>query len=279
MSEYRTTVINKLSIKEDSPILQQAEVVCFPAFHQETLLSVTQYPEETTIRLGTFSESYWYATYPGKKTKDEPRLPLLMSEVKICGAEQAKTFWEDLSLLNPITIQNDERMGLDGMGVEANYQSEGSAHHFQSWSPPADSPIGQYLQLIIELAVQTLRTEFSLIRLENLFHYASFELPVFVLEGAVKRLRFFDWLDVKYEQALQTQLDLMSRSDKLIMDMSRLKGIDQELTSCLTDFSHKQEQLAWVATGRVKKQLEEMNLENSMLFDSIQDAEDWLAES
>jgi len=245
-----------------------AEVLCFPSFHAETLLRVTEKSDKTTFRLLTFSSRLWYS--------EEGKEPRRFQETVAVSADQANRFWESMSSLNPRALCPRKAFGLDGMSISATYRQGESESHFETWRPAPESPEGEYVGLIYRLAWEVVQTETSIERLEHLHQYLQLGLPARVIEGDVKCLRLFGSLTSLNESALRTTFESLDRDDPLLVDMTNLEGMGTLLYSAFLEFSPRHALLAWAVSKNARQHIELMGIDNPILFDSVADAAEWL---
>lgn len=269
IQEYQNRVRKKLSRAESEPVSRMAEALCFPAFHAETLLRVTEGIQCTTCRLITLSSSLWYS--------DESESPTRLQESTVVSPDRALQFWELIENLKPETIRPEGSFGCDGMSVFVTFQRREMTSSFETWSPEPMSPPGKLVGLIYGLAREVMNVRSSIERLEQLHTYLNIGLPARIIEGNVRCLRIFGSLSVNHEELLRNLFDSLRDTDALVVDMTNFDGMGTRLYPLFSAFASTRPLLAWAASGHARRHIESMGLTEPMIFSTTDEAIDWIS--
>ena len=270
IEEYRRRVRKRLSRSESEPFVQLAEVLCFPSFHAETLLQVTERLEGTTFRLFTFSSSLWYSDEGKEPTRYQESIPV--------PQDLAELFWASIENLNPASIQHANAIGLDGMSVNAAYRHGKTETDFEAWSPAPESAPGRYICLIYDLAWKVVNKQLSIERLEQLHGYLQLGLSARVIDGEVKCLRLFGSLSSNDEEALRTMFSSFGQDEPLLIDMTNFDGTGTLLYTVFIEFASHRQNVAWAASKSARTHIDSMGLTAPKVFETTDDAVEWLRE-
>jgi hypothetical protein len=247
-----------------------ADALCFPSFHAETLLRVTEEEGETKCSLTTFGSSLWYSG-------DSPEPLPLLNESTYVPAELARDFWQLIGNLAPESIKPEDMLGMDGISISASYQRGQVTAAIETWSPGPSSAPGQFVGAIYRLAWEVLSERFSIERLEQLHCYLGLGLPIRLIGGTPTCLRIFGRLSILEQDSLRDLFGSLHGTEPLVIDMTNFEGMGTMLYPHFVAFGSRPRPLAWAATGRARQQIEAIGLHQPMIFDNVQDATDWLS--
>lgn len=268
IDQYRQRARKRLSRKESEPVVRMAEVLCFPSFHAETLLRVTESPNGTAFRLSTFSSSLWYS--------EDGKEPRRFQETVEVSPDQAGRFWESMTALDPASLCPKKALGLDGMSISATYRDGEAESQFETWCPAPESPEGQYVGLIYRLAWEVVQADTSIERLEHLHGYLRLGLPARVIDGELKCLRLFGSLSSSDEPALRRTFESIDGDKPLLVDMTNFHGMGTLLYPAFVDFASGRTHLVWAVSKSARQHIDSMGINEQVLFDSVADAVEWI---
>jgi hypothetical protein len=272
IEQYKQRVRKRLCRPEDQSAIREAEALCFPSFHPETLLRATGGPNGTTFRLVTVASSMWWHTDEGTQGK----LPERLQEIALVSHESALIFWASIDALKPAAIQSGDSFGVDGMSVQATYRQGDLVVSFDTWCPDAGSPDGMFVHLLYDLAWEFLKEPTSIDRLEQLHSYLDLGLPVRLLSGDVICLRLFGSLASYHERELRELFDTLPKESPLVVDMTNFDGMGTLLYPAFLAFASERPLLAWACSESAKRHIEAMRLPSPKVLDKKEVAIEWV---
>jgi hypothetical protein len=272
IAQYKERVRKRLSRRDEEPVSQAAEALCYPSFHPETLLRATKSQKTTMFRLVTLTSSEWEAGHGDPANERPGRL----QEVTVVPQETASKFWDSVRKLKPMTFQSEDGLGCDGMSVSATYREGEKVTCFETWCPTQASPLGRFVHLIYDLAWPVLNEQWSIARLENLHGYLDRGLPARLLSGEVRTLRIFGGLSSSFEADLRMLFESLPTDEPLIVDLTNFEGMGTLLYPVFVEFAKKHPRIAWAGSPAAKHHLDAMGLDAWTIHDTTEDATQWL---
>lgn len=269
IDDYRRRVVKCLSLGTLTGSSRLAAALCLPSFHPETLLRVVEGPDGTSFRLATLTSSLWYS--------EAGQTPRRLEETVSVSSERASRFWDSVAGLSPQTIADDPQHGLDGMSVRCIWRQGSVDSTFETWSPAPESRHGAFIRQIYDLGWEVLGGRVSIERLEQLHVYLHLGLPVRMIEGPMKCLRIFGSLSSSEEMALRSMLSTLPKDEPLIVDMTNFDGMGTLLYPAFVEFASSRRFLSWAVSPSARRHVESMGLANLRIFDTTEDARQWVA--
>lgn len=259
-----------------------------PSFHPETL--VTADLVSGSVTLATFERSLWITLNERElrgppdlrerlalKRGQElgPPLPGVWREEAPLAEGWAATLrgWLERELAAALAPPV-ERLGLDGISLLGLVQdASGSLHRLEAWSPRPGEPRHGLFAGLHRAARAALPPGRGQGRLDQLHGYLRLGLPVEDLGGAPRRVRIFGSLSSPDEAALRALFSRLPAGAPLVVDLRELEGMGTLLFPVFQALA-RERPVAWVAPSAAygRKQLEDMRLAPSSVFDGPDDA-------
>lgn len=254
-----------------------AEVLFLPSFHPETMIQATQYSTFTMLRMATMTSSIWYYEQAANVSvplgsKPDVIPPELCEETLKIDEPDGERFWRAIHALEPMSIPSTGTFGIDGMSIRASYHQADLSNSFTAWGPAPESPQGRFVGELFGLAWKLHTSKLAIERLEQLHGYLRLGLPVRWIESDVKCVRLFGRLSSNDEADLRRLFGQLLDEEELVIDMTNFEGMGTLLHPMFAELASKHPRLAWAASKAARKHLLAIDLEESIIHETVEAA-------
>lgn len=181
-----------------------------------------------------------------------------------------------METLQIVDISDSKALSLDGMEFRAEYSNAlGQPNFFSADYFPIESKQFKFAHEIFTLATEILEEPASIRVLEYIYCYLNLGLPIKYLGGNPYCVRFFGSMSSTVQESLKKMLDSLPDSVPLLMDMSnfdRMGTVLYPLFQSLLERRQLSKTAWWASSIYVKRQLLEIGISASQIFDNREDA-------
>lgn len=251
-----------------------------PSFHSDVCITARVAPDGGDIEMVVLPPAGRLRALDaiGVRTGADPAMLAVVPEPwrarAAVSAERAARFARAMDALDRGELAEPPGRGCDGMSLTGEIADARGLARFDAWSPQRESEPAQhaYFAALHGLAKEALPEERAQLILEQLHGYLGLGLPVVDLGGAPRRVRIFGRLSYPANPKLVSIFEGLTGEEPLLMDMSNFENMGTGLYPLFRELAGRPGATVWCASARAREQLEEMGIEQGMIFDRIEDA-------
>lgn len=267
---YERLTENRQRLPYDELSQRVAEVFFLPSFHPETLIRISQDRAFSIFSMSSLSSSLWYHECQASVGRQNPNSlpsspPDLIEERYVLESGFSSRFWSQFDRILAGAVESTSVSGCDGMSVRAFHRHHESRMSFEAWSPDRDSPQGQFVAALYDLAWEASVDKRLIERLEQLHGYLGLGLPIRWINGSEKCLRIFGRLTSSDEPELRRMFTSISDNQDLTVDMSNFEGMGTYLYPVFQQFDSQHPHMTWVSSAIAEKHLRAIGIDDSKI--------------
>jgi len=257
-------------------------ILFLPSFHPEVCVTIQSKSSNSYLSLTTAQTTLWgYGMYLRHKEtwpKEEPppAPPIFWKETKEIDPARIYQFLREMETLQIVDIPDLKVLSLDGMEFQAeSCNALGQYNFFSVDYFPTESKQFKFAHEIFALATEILEEPASIRVLEHVYCYLGLGMPIKDLGGNPYIVRFFGSLSSIYQDELRQLLMRLPDSVPLLMDMSNFDSMGRILYPLFQGLLERRQltkTASWTSSIYLKRQLLEIGISASQIFDNREDA-------